>query len=226
MVGKRRSEKVGHELNEKGKAAFEKLKGCLITTTAEDPEAQLLMPNFAREFMLYTDACDEGLGAVLCQEDEEQKLRPVAFYSRKLTASERKYAIGEKELMAIVFAMEHYKVYLYGKEFVVRTDHHPLQWLNDLKNPSTRLDRWLIIARQFAFRIKFISGTQNAAAYELSRYFLFSGEEVDEVEEPGVILNNILIEKHAAATTSDENLEMLSEWIVKGSKPARPESGV
>ena len=73
-MGKRKSEKVGLELNEKAKATFEKLKGCLITTTVEDPEAGvLLMPNFAREFMLYTDACDEGLGAVLCQEDEEQK---------------------------------------------------------------------------------------------------------------------------------------------------------
>ena len=48
------------------------------------------------------DACDEGLGAVLCQENDEQKLRLVAFYSRKLKANERKYAIGEKELMAIV----------------------------------------------------------------------------------------------------------------------------
>ena len=226
-VGKRRSEKVGLELDEKGKAAFVKLKGCLTTTTVENPEAGvLLMPNFAREFKLYTDACDEGLGAVLCQEDDEQKLRPVAFYSRKLKAYERKYAIREKELMAIVFAMEHYKVYLYGKEFVVRTDHRPLQWLKDLKNPSTRLARWLIIARQFAFRIEFVSGTQNAAADALSRFFLFGGKEVEDVEEPGIALNNIQIEKHTKATKSDENLEILREWIVKGAKTERLEGGV
>ena len=52
-----------------------------------------------------------------------------------MKASERKYAIGEKELMAIVFAMEHYNANLYGKEFVVRTDHRPLQLLKDLKKP-------------------------------------------------------------------------------------------
>ena len=70
--------------------------------------------------------------------------------------------------------------------FVVRTDHRQLQWLKDLKNPSTRLARWLIIARQFAFRIEFVSGTQNAAADVLSRFFLFGGEEVGNVEEPGI----------------------------------------
>ena len=106
-------------------------------------------------------------GGRIVSGEQEQKLRLVAFYSRKLKASERKYAIGEKEPMAIVFAMEHYKVYLYGKEFVVRTDHRPLQWLKDRKNPTTRLGRLLIIARQFAFRIEFVSGTQNAAADEL-----------------------------------------------------------
>ena len=125
--------------------------------------------------------------------------------------------------MAIVFAMEHYKMYLYGKEFVVRTDHRPLQWLKDLKNPSTRLARWSIIARQFAFRIEFVSGTQNAAAEALSMFFLFGEDEADNVEESGIVLNNIQFEKHATAKKSDENLEILREWIVNGSKPARLE---
>ena len=84
------SEKVNLELDEKGKAEFEKLKGCLTTTAAENQEARVLtMPNFAREFILYMDACDEGLGAVLCQENDEKKIRPVAFYSKKLKASDR-----------------------------------------------------------------------------------------------------------------------------------------
>ena len=71
------------------------------------------------------------MGAVLCQFDDNIKCRPVAFYSRKLKASEKKYAIGEKELMAIVFAMEDYKIYLYGKELVVRMENRLLQWLKD-----------------------------------------------------------------------------------------------
>ena len=108
------------------------MKRYLTTTTAEEPEnGILMMPDFREQFIIYTDACDKGLGAVLCQIDKEKKCRPVAFYSKKLTARERKYATGEKELMAIVFAMVHFKVYLYGREFIVRTDHRPLQWLRN-----------------------------------------------------------------------------------------------
>ena len=83
------------------------------------------MPDFTQHFIVYTDACDEGVGAVLCQNDHAKKCRPVAFYSKKLTKTERKYATAEKELMAIVFAMSHFKVYIYGREFIFRTDHRP-----------------------------------------------------------------------------------------------------
>ena len=72
--------------------------------------------------------------------------------------------------MAIVFAMGHFKVYLYGREFIVRTDHRPLQWLKNLASPSTRLARWLLMVRQFEFKIEFVSGISNAAADALSRF--------------------------------------------------------
>ena len=85
------------------------------------------MPNFDKPFILYTNACHESLGAVPCQVDDNKRCRPNAYYTRKLTHREKKYAIGEKELMSIVFSMEHFKIYLYGREFVVRTDHRPLQ---------------------------------------------------------------------------------------------------
>ena len=81
-----------------------------------------MMPNFVREFLLYTEACDGGL---LCQEDADKKTRPVALYSRKLEESERKYTIG---------------VYLYGKEFVVRTDHRPLEPQEPIDKASTMVD--------------------------------------------------------------------------------------
>ena len=107
-VGKRRSEKVILELNKKGKAALGRFKGCLTTTTFKNPDAGvLMMPNFAKEFVLYTDDCHEGFEAVLCLEDAEKKNRPVEFYSRKLKASETKYVIEAEELIAIKFAMEH-----------------------------------------------------------------------------------------------------------------------
>ena len=78
--------------------------------------------------------------------------------------------------MDIVFSMEHFKIYLFGRELIVRTDHRPLQLLKELDNPSTRLARWLIIVRQVDFKIEFIDGHKNAAADALSRFFVY-GEE-------------------------------------------------
>ena len=129
--------KAKNTQSEAGKAAFERLKRYLPTTTAEEPEnGILMMPDFKVQFIIYSDACDEGLGSVLCQIDKVNKCRPVALYSKKLTARKRKYATGEKELMDIVFAMVHFKVYLYGREFIFRTDHRPLQWLRNLACPQ------------------------------------------------------------------------------------------
>ena len=80
----------------------------------EEPEnGILMMPDFKEQFIIYTDACDEGLGAVLCQIDKVKKYSTVAFYSKKYTARERKYATSEKELMAIVFAF-------YSKKYTAR----------------------------------------------------------------------------------------------------------
>ena len=120
-----------------------------------------------------------------------EKNGPCSFLLKETESELEEIRHWEKELMAIVYKMEHYKFYLCGKEFLVRIDHRPLQWLKDLKNPSTRLARWLKIGRQFVFRIEFNSETQNVAADALSSYFLFGGEEEEDVKEPGIILIDI-----------------------------------
>ena len=180
------------------------------------------MPDFKEQFIIYTDACDEGLGAVLCQIDKVKKCQPVAFYSKKLTARVRKYAIGEKKFMAIVIAMVHLKVYLYGREFIVRTDHRPLQWLRNLAYPSTRLARWLLIVRQFEFRIEFVSGISNAAADALSRFFIYGNEEEEDETEPGVVLNNVSL-NDSDQKQGDQDIETLKSWILSGAKPDKQE---
>jgi hypothetical protein len=184
------------------------------------------MPDFKQQFILYTDACDEGLGAMLSQKDSMNKCRPGAFYSKKLTAQERKYATGEKELMAIVFAMVHYKVYLYGREFIVRTDHRPLQWLKNLACPSTRLARWLLIVRQFEFKIEFVSGISNAAADALSRFFIY-GPDKEEIGEPGIVLNQVrVIEQIETEQCGDQDLITLKKWIATRSMPDKVDEGM
>lgn len=85
-------------------------------------------PDFTRTFILQTDASGIGVGAVLSQGEEED--RPIAYFSRKLLPRERAYLTVEKECLAIILAVQHFKVYLMGRQFIIQTDHRALQWLN------------------------------------------------------------------------------------------------
>ena len=105
------------------------------------------------------DASDVGIGAVF-QQHYGKELRPVAYYCKKLSTREMKYSAGERELMAIVYGIEYFKAFLYGKQFIVRSDHQPLSWLRDHAKPSCRLARWLIKVREYDFRIEFIPGVK------------------------------------------------------------------
>lgn len=122
----------------------------------------------SKQFVLRTDASDEALGAVLLQEHEGM-LHPVLYGSRKLSASEKNFAAIERECLALVWAIGKYAIYLYGKEFVVETDHQPLEYLNKTKLNNARVMRWSLSLQEFTFRIKYIKGKDNIGADYLSR---------------------------------------------------------
>jgi hypothetical protein len=78
----------------------------------------LQYPYFTREFILTTDASNEGLGAILSQGEIEKDL-PIAYASKNLNKAERNYSTSEKELLAIVWGVKHYRPYLYGRKFKI-----------------------------------------------------------------------------------------------------------
>ena len=91
--------------------------------------------------------------------------------------------------MAIVFAMVHFaKVYLYWREFIVKTDHRLLQWLKNLACFSNLLATWQLIVIQFKFKIEFVSGISNMETDALSILIMYGDEEEGETE-PGIVLN-------------------------------------
>jgi hypothetical protein len=108
----------------------------------------ILTNRFSKKFILDTDASNETIGAVLSQEID-RKERPIAFASRTLTKPERRYCITRKELLAVVFFVKHFKHYLYGNQFIVRTDHGSLRWLLNFKNPEGQLARWLRVLNSY-----------------------------------------------------------------------------
>jgi len=101
--------------------AFEKLKERMLTRPI------VRLPNPQEPFILETDASTVAVGAVLKQLFEDTKLEhPVGFFSRALTGSERNYSVYELEMYAIVRSVEWFRIYLLGREFLLRTDHRAL----------------------------------------------------------------------------------------------------
>ena len=108
----------------------------------------LQYPDFSKPFILTTDASSEALGAILSQGPIGQDL-PIAYASRTLNNAERNYSTTEKELLAIIWACKQYRYYLYGKTLTIVTDHKPLIWGFNVKDPSSRLLRWRLKLEEF-----------------------------------------------------------------------------
>ena len=144
--------------------AFEKVKSLLCTNPV------LKAPDFSRPFILAVDASDLGGGAVLLQCDEHGIEHPVGYYSKKFNSHQRNYSTVEKELLALVLALQHFEVYLCsGIPVSVYTDHNPLTFLSKMKNKNRRLLSWSLVLQEYNLDIKHIRGVDNVIADALSR---------------------------------------------------------
>jgi hypothetical protein len=158
-----KGEKIILNWTDEATKAFEKIRTVLTS------DSVLIMPDFKKEFILRTDASDKGYGAVLAQE-RDGEVKPIAFYSKTMTKAQLNYSTPEKELLAIIMSIEHFHQYLYGVDFTIQTDHQPLTWLLNKKDPSARMERWLIRIRNYDFSIKYKAGKLNGDADALSRW--------------------------------------------------------
>ena len=140
----------------------------------------LKFPDMNQEFILSTDASNDALGAILAQKDGTQE-RPIAYASRTLNSAERNYSTTEKELLAIVWGVKHFRPYLYGKKFIILTDHQPLKWLFNLKDPNSRLMRWRIALEEYEYEILYKKGSLNCNADALSRNPVL----ITQINKPG-----------------------------------------
>lgn len=149
--------------NEAQMKAFEELK----RRVANPPI--LALADLSRVFILQTDASNTGIGAVLLQEDSEGIKRPISFASRKLLPRESRYSTIERECLAIVWAITKFQEYLYGVEFILETDHQPLQYLGHAQYQNGRLMRWALSLQPYRFVLRAIRGKDNVGADFLSR---------------------------------------------------------
>ncbi|CAB4441358.1 unnamed protein product [Rhizophagus irregularis] len=154
---------VPFEWTEKQQEAFKELKIRLMEKPVLDH------PNFEKEFILITDASEEGLGAVLSQKNEENKEFVIAYASRSLVGAEKNYAITELEYLAIFWGIKYFHKFLAGRKFTVITDHAALKGLMNAKVPTGRRARWVMELQQYDFEVIHRSGKENKNADALSR---------------------------------------------------------
>ncbi|UYV75016.1 hypothetical protein LAZ67_12002102 [Cordylochernes scorpioides] len=118
---------------------------------------------------VYCDASTLGIAGVLKQVHSAGKAYPVQYFSRALRVHERNYTISELECLAIVESVEKFRVYLMGRKFTIFSDHHALQWLKTIKNPSGRLFRWSLRLSCYEYEVRYIKGALQHEADLLSR---------------------------------------------------------
>lgn len=148
--------------DDEAERSFQQLKEKLV-------EAPILAyPDFSKEFVLDTDASDIAMGAVLSQvHDGVEKV--VAYFSKMLKEEERNYCTTRKELLAVVKTIKHFRTYLSGRRFTIRTDHGSLPWLLKVKNPVGQVARWIEYLSEYEFCMEHRSGIKHGNADGLSR---------------------------------------------------------
>ena len=123
------------------------------------------------------DASDYAVGAVLGQ-TKDKKHHAIAYASKTLIGPQLNYATTEKELLAIVFAIDKFRSYLVGAKVIVYSDHTALKYLLTKKDAKPRLIRWILLLQEFDLEIKDNKGVENSVANHLSRMQFGNSQEL------------------------------------------------
>ena len=183
--------------------AFEYLKDSLTAVPL------LVYPDSNKPYVLYTDSSDTCIGACLTQEcDGDEK--PIYYLSHKLSRSQCKWSVVEKEAFAIHFALQKLDYYLHNSQFVIRTDHKPLKYLLESPMQNKKIQLWALSMSGYNCTIEYIAGTTNTCADLLSRHpdnvrKTSDDQDCEEVEDQTVLdVNDNLYEINVLDSTQFE----------------------
>jgi hypothetical protein len=128
----------------------------------DNPDLQL--PDFDQPFVVECDTSGAGVGAVLHQGNGA-----IAYFSRQIAARHAHLAAYERELIGLVQAIRHWRAYLWGREFIVKTDHYSLKYLLDQRLTTIPQHQWVSKLIGYDFRVQYKPDTNNTVADALSR---------------------------------------------------------
>lgn len=210
--------------------SFSELKTKLVSNPI------LALPTFTGAFKVATDASNYSVGSVLTETiDGEDKV--IAYASKVLSKTERRWPTYDKELWAIVWAIRHFRHYLIGDHFQILTDHKPLLNLPHSisvdADATGRRGRWAVELSSYDFTVTYRKGSENGNADAMSRIHTSGEEEVAEAgsEDPqaevylvsgsGLDLptDEEMGEEMLAEQRNDDILKIVAEWVKKNRPP-------
>ena len=205
----------------------QQVKAFQTAKNALQDDSLLVHYDGSKQLVLACDVSQYGLGGVLSHIMEDGQERPTAYTSRTLTAAEKNYSQLEKEALAVVFAVGKFHNYLYGRQFMIESDHQPLSYIfsnSKAISPtaSSRIKRWALTLGAYSYTIKHKPGKNLGNADALSRLPQKVTTGADCI--PGDLVNLL---NHLSATTvtskhirrwtdTDPTLARVRQYILKG----------
>ncbi|XP_072140178.1 uncharacterized protein [Dermacentor andersoni] len=143
---------------------FRQLNKVVVMDNEPIPRVDMMFANLGKA--RYFSKFDFTKGYWQCHEGV---LHPVAYASRKLLPRETRYSTVEREGLALVWAIQKFHVYLFGKQFVLQSDHQPLAYISSAKHTNSRILRWSLILMEYDFTVEYIKGSENVSADYMNR---------------------------------------------------------
>ncbi len=164
-------------------AAFQQLKDAMVKAPV------LALPCEGGEFILQTEASTLGLGAVLIQKLNGES-HPVTYISRRLDPAESNYKPDELACLAVVWALDKLRYYLYGRKFVVKTGSNTFKWLKERKKLKGKFSTWIMEIQDYDFVVEHTKGTESRVTEAIANNPV-DQTKVEEVPRQVCILRSI-----------------------------------
>ena len=172
----------------------------------------LCYPDFNRDFIVYCDASDSGIGATLQQIQDDGTEKVIAYASKCFSRVESNWSNTEKEAYAVVWSLDHFHPYIYGRKVTVHTDHKALQWLRKIKSPTGKLARWILRLEEYDYDVIHRPGSLMQHVDTLSRQ-----PTVNSIH----VTSSWSIEELQIAQAEDPVVSQVRPWLLMGKKPAQ-----
>lgn len=175
----------------------------------------LALPNFNQTFVIETDASGGGIKAVLMQQGQ-----PIAFMSKALSTQHQSLSVYEKELLALVAAVQKWRPYLIGTTVVVRTDHQSLKYLLEQRISTPAQQKWLTKLMGYDYTVVYKKGKDNSAADALSRVPMELESSTPQLQAIS-ITQDVFTERIKAAYQNDHHLQsQIQACITNSNSPS------